>query len=344
MSPRRIGLVAASLVALAPALAGTLRAAAGGVAIGSASASASQLATHHAATAAGVQRRPIRLTWQPPPLVNPIRLTITSAHDLQLDRTRDYILELPRHRSLVAGYGCIHIEGGHNIVLIGGACYAPRRLDPTEGTGRVFYIEGNTGTVHIEGLYAYGPGLTEGIDVFNSPNTVLQVENCRFQTIHNWGQRTIHSDLIQADSLAALRVDRFTGFSQVQGVFRDGASPAPAGADLRHVNITGVRGGTEGRLLWNGSGPLGPYALELSDVWILPFRGDSLGTSVWPGVDQSWRLAPRLRSDASLEWPFAARISGVVHSGRPPGGDFVPAGVAGLAYVSPGYSTVLRRG
>src|SRR5437660_5923563 len=145
MSPRRIGLVAASLVALAPALVGTLRAAAGGVATGSASASANPRTTHHVATAAGVQRRPpIRLTWPPPPLVNPIRLTITSAHDLQLDPTRDYILELPRHHSLVADYGCIHIEGGHNIVLIGGACYAPPRLDPTEGTGRVLYIEGNT--------------------------------------------------------------------------------------------------------------------------------------------------------------------------------------------------------
>jgi hypothetical protein len=318
MSRRRIGLVAASLGALSLAVVATLP---GG-------------ASHRGARA---------LTWRPPPLVNPIRVALTSARNLELDRRRDYILVLPRNRALVARYGCIHIEGGHNIVLIGGECYAPRQLDPTEGTGRVFYVEGNTGTVHIEGLYAYGPGLTEGIDIFNSPNTLLQVENCRFETVRNWGRPAIHSDLIQADSLAALRVDRFTGSSQVQGIFRDGSSPAPAGADLRHVNITGVAGGTDGRLLWNGSGPLGAYPMELSDVYVRPFPGSSLGTNVWPGVDQSWRLVPRVRADASLQWPYAARITGVVHSGRPPGGDFVPVGVAGRDYVSPGYSTAEPR-
>jgi hypothetical protein len=319
MSRRRIGLVAASLVALAPFVVGTLP----------------------AAGPAGAA--PIRLTWRPPLLVNPIRLAITSARNLELDPRRDYILELPRDRPLVAGYGCVHIEGGHNIVLIGGECYAPPRLDATEGTGRVFYIQGNTGTVHIEGLYAHGPGLTEGIDIFDSPNTVLQVENCRFETVSNWGRQAIHSDLIQADSLAALRVDRFTGSSQVQGIFRGGASPAPAGADLRHVNIIGVAGGTDGRLLWNGSGPFGPYSMALSHVYVRPFPGASVGTSVWPGVDQSWRLAPRVRADGSLQWPYAAHITGVVHSGTPPSGDFVPPGVAGRGYVSPGYSRAGER-
>jgi hypothetical protein len=286
----------------------------------------------------------IRLAWRPPALVNPIKLTVNSARNLELDRTRDYILELPRDRPLVAEYGCLHIQGGHNIVLIGGGCYVPKRLHPTEGNGRAFYIERNTGTVHIEGLHASGPGLTEGIDIFDSPKTVLQVENCRFETVRNWGRRAIHSDLIQADSLAALRVDRFTGSSQVQGIFREGASPAPAGADLRHVNITGVEGGTEGRLLWNGSGPFGPYPMKLSHVYVRPFPDASLGGSVWPGVDdRAWRLAPRQRRDA-LRWPAAANITGFVRSGRPAGGDFVPPGVAGRAYVSPGYSSAGERG
>jgi hypothetical protein len=315
MAWRRIGVIAACLVALAFAAAGPLPL---------------------------TEENAIRLAWQPPTLVDPIRLTIDSAHALELDRTRDYILELPRDRPLVAGYGCLHIQGGHNVVLIGGECYVPRQRDPTEGTGRVFYIEGNTGTVHIEGLYARGPGLTEGIDIFDSPKTVLQIENCRFETVRNWGTRYIHSDLIQADSLAELRVDRFTGSSQVQGIFREGARPAPAGADLRHVNIIGVRGGTEGRLLWNGSGPFGPYPMKLSHVYIRPFPGAQLDGTVWPGADHSSALAPSQRGDASIRWPAAARITGVVHAGWPAGGDFVPPGVAGRAYVSPGYSDERR--
>jgi hypothetical protein len=282
-------------------------------------------------------RLPATLTWRPPTLVDPITLRIGSAHSLELDPARDYILELPRDRPLIAAYGCIHIAGGHNIVLIGGECHVPLQTDPTEGSGRAFSIEGNTGTVHIEGLAVTGPGLTEGIDVFDSPRTVLQVENCRFATIHNWGNATIHSDLIQADLLAQLRVDRLTGSSQVQGIFRDGPRPAPDGADLRHVNIAGVPGGTAGRLLWNGAGPLGPYPLSLTNVYIRPFPGHSVGADVWPGKDQPRQLAPR-KTRETLAWPAAARIIGTVHAGRPPGGDFVPNGVAGVAYVSPGYS------
>jgi hypothetical protein len=83
--------------------------------------------------------------------------------------------------------------------------------------------------------------------------------------------------------------------------------------------------------------------MALADVYVHPFPDESLGTSVWPGVDQSWRLAPRLTADASLQWPLAARITGVVHAGKPPGGDFVPPGVAGRAYVSPGYLAASQR-
>jgi hypothetical protein len=278
-----------------------------------------------------------RLAWRPPTLVDPITLSVSSAAPLTLDPARDYILKLPRDRPIIAGYGCIHIEGGHDIVLIGGECYVPKQQNPTEGSGRVFYLEGNTGTVHIEGLYADGPGLTEGIDVFRSRRTVLQVENCRFETIHNWGNSAIHSDLIQADTLAALRVDRFTGASQVQGIFRDGTSPAPRGVQLRHVNITGVAGGTPGRLLWNGSGLAGGYPMSLHDVYIRPFPGSSLGDVVWPPTGRSAELARRTRSGA-VEWRAAAHIRGLVHPGRPPGGDMVPWGVAGLHYASPGYA------
>jgi hypothetical protein len=278
-----------------------------------------------------------RLAWPPPDLVDPVTITITAAADLQLDPNRDYILQLPTDRPIIARYGCVHIVGGHNIVLLGGVCYVPKQATPSEGSGRALYVEGNTGTIHVEGFYATGPGLTEGIDVFNSPTAVLQVENCRFDVVHNWRNTDIHSDLIQADSLAVLRVDRFTGSSQVQGIFRDGTHPAPTLADLRHVNLVGVSGGSSGRLLWNGSGPRGPYPLRLSDVYISPFPGERARGDVWPGRDQPRRLAPIATSDSSFRWPSATNITGIVHSGRPPSGDFVPSGAVGLNYTSPGY-------
>lgn len=36
-------------------------------------------------------------------------------------------------------------------------------------------------------------------------------------------------------------------------------------------------------------------------------------------------------------WPTLTRTTGGVHEGPPSSGDFVPLGVAGLDYVSPGY-------
>ena len=280
-----------------------------------------------------------RLTWKPPRLVHPTTIRVTTAEPLDLDPAKDYRLKLPRNRPLQARYGCIHISGGHNIVLIGGECYVPQQENPTEGSGRVFYIEGNTGTVHIEGLHAYGPGLTEGIDIFDSPQTVLQVENCRFETIRNWGMSSIHSDLIQADSLAALRVDRFTGKSQVQGIFRDGDNPAPAGADLRNVNIsTNVPGASDDRALWQDERFW--YPMRLTNFYLTPPPGRSVGQSVWPGTGDR-EIPPAYRAikrpGGSVRWGRAAHIAGVVHRGPPRRGDFVPRGVAGLTYKSPGY-------
>lgn len=279
-----------------------------------------------------------KLAWAPPALVHPIAINLDSARHLDLDPTRDYTLKLPTGRPITAGYGCIHITGGHNIVLIGGEYYVPTQVNPSEGTGRVFYVERNTGTAHIEGLHAFGPGLTEGVDIFDSPRSVLQVENCRFETLRNWGNTTIHSDLIQTDSVASLHVDRFTGSSQVQGILREGASPAPAGADLRHVNIKGVPGGTDGRLLWDEYRPLGPFALRLSSVYIQPFPADSLGTDVWPGTDAyGKRMRAHVERDGSPVWGKGANIVGRVRPSIPPRGNFVPPGKAGLGYVSPGY-------
>jgi hypothetical protein len=280
-----------------------------------------------------------RLAWRPPRLRNPVTVHLRKAEHLDLDPSRDYILRLPARRALQADYGCVHITGGHNVVLIGGACYVPRQNGPTEGSGRVFYVEQNTGTVHIEGLYAYGPGLTEGIDIF-SPRSILEVENCRFEKLNNWGLNSIHSDLIQADSLRALRVDRFTGKSQVQGIFRQGSDPAPAGADLRHVNIsTNVAGASGGRALWQDDAFW--YPMRLSDFYLEPPRGRPLGQSVWPGTadrEIPWAFRAVKRRNESIGWRRGANITGVVHPGRPRSGDFVQRGVAGLRYVSPGYN------
>jgi hypothetical protein len=56
---------------------------------------------------------------------------------------------------------------------------------------------------------------------------------------------------------------------------------------------------------------------------------------VWPQSNAA--LACPETGAALASWP-ALPVSGGVEAGAPPGGSFVPAGVAGLGYRSPGYA------
>jgi hypothetical protein len=286
-----------------------------------------------------------KLAWAPPRLVRPRVIRLREERRLVLDPKRDYVIRLPRDRPLIAhDLGCVWISGGHHVVIIGGECYADRMSGQTEGNGRAVYIEDNTGTVHVEGLWAHGPGLTEGVDLFSS-GTTLQLENCRFDHLTRANDSDIHSDLIQADSAWALRVDRFTGSSEVQGFFRDGDAPAPRGADFRHVNISkAVQGSIPARALWQDESFW--YPMSLTAFYLVPSRGRTVGNSVWPGTeDAEFPVQYRAfrKRDGSIAWPPAARIKGVVRPGSPPRGDFVPRRVAGRRYVSPGYQRPPRR-
>ena len=44
-----------------------------------------------------------------------------------------------------------------------------------------------------------------------------------------------------------------------------------------------------------------------------------------------------VNADGTISWGRSWSISGAIIAGGPPGGDYVPLGVAGLHYVSPGY-------
>src|SRR6266511_807635 len=187
-------------------------------------------------SAAGlVQRKPRasgRLRWAPPRLVRPITIRLTSpTRELNLSAGRDYVIRMPRFPIRPGPSGGLWISGGRNVVLVGGELDFGSVTDPDEKSGRVAAIFNNTGTVHIEGLYAHGAGIVEGIQNY-SANSIVQVENCRFEHLRG-SEAGHHSDLFQ----------------------------------------------------------------------------------------------------------FPVGITGVVHRGRPPGGDFVPRRRPNVAYVSPGYRT-----
>jgi hypothetical protein len=272
------------------------------------------------------------LTWAPPQLQAPtvVRPSATKRW-LTLDSSRDYVVEMPSEA--LRGSGGIVIEGGRNVRLIGGEIFIPDQGASWTGSKaasgypggltfmdarRGLYLKNQTGTVHVEGLLIHGDDLAEGIDLDQRFGATVQFQNIRVEGLRARDQvnfTDIHPDVIQTwAGPGELRVDRLTGDSDYQGFFlapnQFGTQPPPRLVDLRRVNLIGRE--TARHLLWQS----GTFPIAVTDVWVRPAFGKSLVNSMWPHGGSVW--SP-------------------VQEGIPPTGDFVPAGVAGLGYVSPGY-------
>jgi hypothetical protein len=272
-----------------------------------------------------------KLTWAPPVLTEPITIEITEKKtSFKLDQTKDYILKMPS-RPLQGG---LNIWGGRNVVLIGGEIHIPTKEEAPDfkGSTRALYIQQQKGTIHIEGLLVSGGGLTEGVNFNQRLGGIVQFQNMRFDTVH--GERSgHHADLIQTwAGPTELRIDRFTGHTSYQGFFllpnqhfqtveQNGVvseAPKPRLFDFRNINLIGTD--RSAYMLWLPTPP--GFPLNLQEVWVKPS----------PKKDQANRdqfLWPK-PSTGDTSWA-------AVKVGIPPEGDFVPAGVAGVNYVSPGY-------
>lgn len=281
---------------------------------------------HGYGTAAARRPTQPRLAWARPRLTDPVTVHITSpTREIYLDQNRDYILKMPPYPVRPGASGGLWIDGGHNVVVIGGALDFDGISDPNETNGRVAAIFDATGIVHIEGLRAYGQGLVEGVQNY-ADNAVVQIENCRFDHLH--GSAENHSDLLQFGVGRGLRVDRLTGSSNYQGLFlTDLTGPAI----LRHVNVLGDAGAQF--LFWHD----GDAPVSLDDIYIKPAVGRPILESVWPSGSDADPERRAHYARGTVFWQPQVGVRGRIHRGVPPGGDFVPRGLAGLKYVSPGY-------
>lgn len=284
------------------------------------------------------------LTWAPPPLTDPITVEVPiDPYTIRLEPDQDYIVQMPAEPVL----GAVSIDGGRNVVMIGGEISIPWQGDEpyiAQRTG--LKIANATGTVHIEGLLLHGDDIGEGIQI-DAPQAIVQIQNVAVLGIHARDQVEFsdnHPDLIQPyGSFRELRVDRFTGSSDYQGFFLKCNSNCPFGpVTIKRVNLIGMP--TARFLIWfDQESHTGPVVLE--DFWVdIPEeREGGLGRSVYPdergdlpdialvGVDEQGRTY--------VTWPpeMLPLIEGRVTEGRPPQGDFVLPETVGLNYVSPGY-------
>lgn len=300
-----------------------------------------------------------RLTWAPPALSSPETILVTDAMtEVRLVAGRDYIIDVPPNaRQSTPLRRRLNVINGRNVVIVGGHVEIPVQdcsaITKQECINRRRGIQLNyqTGTVHVEGLLLNGPDISDGI-VLNAEQATVQLQNVRVENVHARNHDFVndnHPDIIEMwGGVKELRVDRFTGSSDYQGLLLFSGSKYVGPSTFKRTNIVGEA--TARYLFWHPADHTNPVALD--DVWILPPSGRPLANTVWPTTaqyDSANRFPTMTEAIVVLSTPQYVHypnwlradggpmIAGQIRNGRPPGGDFVPAGVAGGAYVSPGY-------
>jgi hypothetical protein len=289
------------------------------------------------------------LSWPPAALTTPTVVTVPSGRDpavLRLNTSRDYIVQLPPEGI----HGTVEINGGHNIVLDGGEITVPATANQTDNgaddTDTALYVRASTGTVHIEGVLIRGePGVMfDGIDV-NAPQATVQVENVRMEDVYG-ASTSEHADMIQTwGGVKELDVDGLTANGDYQGLTIAPALGAVETAHIEDVDMTAeaappslaatAAGG--GIMLWlTGKSSCESATITLQDVYLanLTHRILSANTA-WPSP-LSGLPCDSVSDGTTITWP-GLPVSGGVTIGTPPNGEFVPEGVAGEDYHSPGY-------
>jgi len=270
------------------------------------------------------------LLWKPPALTNPTTLNVTNTnHSFSLNNSQDYIVKLPSTPLTVSGG--LELIGGRNITIIGGEISRPTSVnDVAASYGIALYRQ--TGTVHIEGVWIHGVGIGQAVLIAHtdqtSANSIIQIENSRLESLHQVG--TIHTDTIQSyGGPAQLRLYQDTFISNgvlIQTQPCDvGNGPAPHNWDYRRLNL--VHQTADAYALWKNCTPWSEFH---QDIWLKtnPNHVAASSNSAWAGGN-CW---PCWNPGGS--WPITGEQ---IKLGLRPEGDWVPVGVAGTGYVSPGY-------
>jgi hypothetical protein len=283
------------------------------------------------------------LRWAPPSLVKPLRVQLGDGYtNTTLGPRTDARIVLPKHDKV----GGVTIEGGHDIVLVGGEITVPVAAAPSGAENdryrTAIYIKGATGTVHIEGVRLTGePGADfDGIDIA-APEATVQLQNIRVDGVTG-GFHGFHGDVVQPwGGVADLRISRLTGSTNYQGLMLPVDLGPIGSAEISRVNLRGQDREVDegGHLIWltAGSRSCLSYPMKLRAVFLRPRRDRRFARSVWPEVGRPDGCAAK-HAGGSVSWPALPQVEGSVRDGAPPRGDFVPPGLAGVRYSSPGYA------
>ena len=316
-----------------------------------------------------------KLTWAPPHcgdrkhLCVTLYLKNTGSHQMpSLDYNTDYRIYLPTNGPLVGG---ITVTGGRRVQIIGGeiSLAYPCSSDGSNCIG-IYVAKNSPGAVFVEGVWIHNaakigrscPGgasrtlqacsTGDGIDINTADNgaihaNTITLENIRVDGVSGCSGYADHADVFQPYQAPddTIRIDRMTGVTNCQGFTLDPdlaystwhtfASSITIKNTNLDITANPYRGAVHGPAWWLAYGygcKSGP--ISLSNDYSSEPRASRTPPSIWP-YPGDHQCGARYE-DGVVSWKDA-HINGTIRTGKPPGGDFVPPGVAGLGYLSPGY-------
>lgn len=308
------------------------------------------------------------LSWAPPPLENPARITVRDAQDGMIDIEKsvypygtvssshiaagsnvliklgdheDAIITLPLDRILdVSG---LSIAYGRHVRIIGGHLRATRPAD--KSLRALLRFAGQSGSVFVEGMVidANGQYGLDGLDVggvAHRPGVIadVYVQNCLIKGVFS-GRAGLHADGFQYYGPTGwTRMDRVSVVSQYQGLFLDPQNDME-GVDLRRVDVRYADPATGAGYIFflrTEKGRDRHPPVRLHEVYadartnVLPWQE----YSIYPPAS---RATGAVLNNGKACFPAYPEVQGCVGKGRPPTGSFVTEKNAGLHYISPGY-------
>jgi hypothetical protein len=264
-----------------------------------------------------------KLRWAPPKLTNPITKQVTAGVSLKLDKTKDYVLELPKTGR---SKGTLSVYGGHHVVVVGGSIDA-------SGT-RALYLQNQTGDVHFEGVDFYADSanaLHEGCDI-SWPEDPGYEQNITFQnctsSTSDGSYGTYHSDWLQiwniSNAKTNLRIANCDVKTGYQGIMLQPKQFGDATFQRIELHDFVIRKTQDSGYCIYATSPATPENCTwvTSNVTLVTTTGDNKGQGLYPELD-------------SAKQPMLARVPGIAIAK-----DALTTiiGKPGAGYVSPGYA------
>ncbi len=261
--------------------------------------------------------------------------------------------------------------GGRNIKIIGGeiniaspesnTTYSSTQGNYYNYRNGLIFKGSNTGTIYIEGLHVHGQYALDSIQANEQSSRRFVIQNSRLESntivsgLTDVADKVYHTDGFQSwGGIESLYMNNVTIINPYQGgMFGDGALKTPwktsiydrvnfrgdtkAGQQKKLINFVTASGNLQGPFTFQGNS----VYYQLGPNWTWTDSGATSGfysNMVTFGSDSTGQYAEPLQSKVVNGINNGNGGKGRIYKGLPPAGDYAPASLPGMNYISPGYN------